>query len=220
MVPALYVANELYRQVDSGHEQVLYKYILYFPLLALPTLIFATGLSYLDKRPLLRFDKLWQFDSNINKVVETWLTAVAVFFSVGLTILIAEYYSIGHYEWIVWSAVSVSTGESIAMKKKVKHRILGTIVAVGFACTLSYHSIEYEFLGFLSVLLIPATVTLNNYFFAFTLRSFLTVFAASSIDFSVEKLVAVISGCIIGYSLALFMAQVHNKWMNEKKVQQ
>lgn len=209
IVPSLYIANELYRIEASGLEYGLESYIKWFPFLAMPAVIFATALNYLDRRPLWRFDKFWQHGASREQVAEAWVTGMAAFFAVGLTIVIAKYSGIEHYEWIIWSAVSVCTGELISMKKKVQHRVLGSVLAVVIAGLLAHYGVQYDVIAILAVLLIPATITLNHYFFAFTLRSFLTVFAASSIDFSVEKLTAVIVGCFIGFVLAFLMMRIH-----------
>lgn len=212
IVPSLYIANELYRIETSGLEYGLNSYINLFPLLALPAVIFALALSYLACKPIIRFDKLWRHGASKEQITKSWVTATAAFFAVGLTILVAKYNAIDHYEWIIWSAVSVCTGELISMRKKVKHRVMGSVLAIIIASVLAYNGIKYDFVAIISVLLIPATITLSDYFFAFTLRSFLTVFAASSIDFSIEKLSAVVLGCFIGFVLAFLMMGIHQRW--------
>lgn len=216
IVPSLYIANELYRIETSGVEYGFDSYIILFPFLAMPAVFFAIALSHLDQQPIIRFDKLWRHGASKEQIAESWVTASAAFFAVGLTIIVAKYNAIDHYEWIIWSAVSVCTGELISMRKKLKHRVMGSVLAVIIASALAYNGIKYDFIAIISVLLIPATITLNDYFFAFTLRSFLTVFAASSIDFSIEKLSAVVIGCVTGFVLAFCMMSIHQRWKHIK----
>ena len=219
IIPALYIASELYSEVLTGYNpDAVSDFLRFFPLLALPAVICALLLNLSQGKSNSKQRKLWHPDFTGEPVKHAYVTASGIFIAVWLIIQLAYWLNINHIEWIVWSTVSVCTGEIVSMHKRAKHRLLGVLTGIGSALLLVYSGIQIPFLNAAAVLLIPLTIPLNNYLFAFSLRCFLGLAATGVLitGFSLEKLLAVLVGGAVGVLLSYFVTYIHQSFTTYK----
>ncbi|WP_108651029.1 FUSC family protein [Dongshaea marina] len=102
------------------------------------------------------------------------VTAIGVFVAVFIAALWVKWLLPAHGEWLIWSVVSIHTGERVSMHSKVRHRFLGATIGPGLGYAIIHSIPKYPLFHHVAVLLIPLTlVAFDCYPLAFTLRSML-----------------------------------------------
>ncbi|ELR64428.1 hypothetical protein C942_02451 [Photobacterium marinum] len=206
IVPAFYLSTEITR-LGIEHHELFNTYIIHLPFSILPCLILSKIIKKEDKEI-----ELGEHYRDYNELT------ITVFISVFLCCIFSYYFEWHHSEWILWSAISVCTGEISTMKKKVKYRFLGVLLGITTGVILSLYLPNESLIRYLSVSLIPLTIPLKNYFFAFSLRCMLTVLSVGMVNqidgIILSKIMSIYIGGAIGYSIGFLVINNRLNRMN------
>lgn len=203
IVPAFYLSTEVNR-LGVANNELFDTYISHIPFSILPSVV----LSF--------FTDNLRHKANLGKhYAEYNQLTVSVFLSVLACSIFSYYFNWQHSEWILWSAISVSTGEFSSMKKKVKHRLFGALLGITIGIIISIYMPTNDAVRYLSVALIPLTIPLRNYFIAFSIRCALTVLSVGPIaqidGIAVDKISSIYIGGLIGYFMGFLVINARLK---------
>jgi len=202
LIPSLYLACDFY---DSAHPQgMISDYLVLLPRLSVA--LIGPLLILLIQYRFNRTDglALWGIPHNIAGEREQGVlwSVGGIFVALFVTSFTVQLLGIEYGQWIIWSTVSVSTGQLASMHRKLGHRgwgaLCGLLLGLAIVFLLPLHG---PMDGFAAVLL-PVTLVVRNYPIAFASRCMLIVIAAGSISQSEVaaeiRLIGVLAGGVIG----------------------
>ncbi|MCY9856162.1 FUSC family protein [Vibrio mediterranei] len=201
IVPAFYLSTEMNR-LGVPETEIASTYMTHLPLSILPSIIISLLTKTSNNK--MNFGGIY---------IEYNNSTISVFASVLICTLFSYYFNWQHSEWILWSAVSVCTGELSSMRAKVKHRLLGATVGITLGMIISFYTPNSDVLRYMSVALIPLTIPLKNYLFAFSTRCTLTVLSVGMIsqidEVAMYKVLSIYVGGFIGYLIGTYVIKVN-----------
>ncbi|CAI0811351.1 TIGR01666 family membrane protein [Serratia entomophila] len=170
-IPALYLACETAEGVAPA--QVAQRVLPLLPYLAaavLPVLTISLVEHVLAGRRWHHVFKLHR-NGDLGARVACGEALFAVGLAVALAAAIVEWGQLGYGQWVIWSAVSVVTGDTTTARKKLYQRGAGAMVGVPVGVSLGYimpHSVlMYEFLTVAAMLTL---VSFSHYALGFGAR--------------------------------------------------
>jgi hypothetical protein len=204
-IPSLYLACELYDGVNPEMTSTNYWAILPelgFAFLGPLLIVFIRQTSSRSGKPVK--STLGRIPPEVAGEPERnigWSLG-GIFVAIFVLSLAVQSLDIEHGQWIIWSAVSVSTGQLASMHRKLGDRgrgaLAGLLLGLGIAFLFPSHGAGDE----LAALLLPLTLVVRNYPVAFAGRCLLIVIAAGSVaqgELAAEiRLGGVLAGGIIG----------------------
>ncbi|WP_159084623.1 FUSC family protein [Dongshaea marina] len=215
LIPSLYLACDLY---DAAHPQLMLKnYMAMLPKLPVTLIgpVLVLIYEYLksmgqktDCYPLLWMNK-GAFGSAEHSL--GW-TVAGIFIAIFVTALSVKLLGINHGQWVIWSSVSVSTGELESMHRKLRHRSLGAIIGLALGIGWMFLIPQHSQINGLAAMLIPLTLVIRSYPVSFTSRCMLIAIAAGTLSQSETiatlRMLNVMAGGIIGVLCAYLMMQL------------
>ncbi len=216
-IPALYLACEFREAPDGGAE--LLDLVLLSPLALAATI----GAEQLRRRlsgrtpatppPVSALRRAVTGGAGFGEAEARWVThALAVFLGVAVAATLAEVFDMADRQWVIWSAVSVVTGDQHEAWGKLKVRGIGVAVGAPLGLLVGLALPQTALVYGLAVAAILMTlIAVPRYPLAFTLRSFFiglaAVAAGGTAAIAESRVENVILGGIIGV-LALLLVSV------------
>ena len=115
---------------------------------------------------------------------------------------VSQLFNVMHSEWMMWSAVSVSTGEIRSMNRKIRYRFTGAITGLAAGVLLLLIFPLAGQISYVWAMLIPVTLIIPVYKIAFTTRCFLIALAGAGASATsmveVVRMSNVVAGGLIG----------------------
>jgi hypothetical protein len=221
-IPALYLACEM-RELPDGAQE-LGRLVLLSPIAAgavvaieqarrrlsrarLPTV--SEPLSAL-RASLLRGVRLGDAEGH-------WVThAVAVFAGVLVAAAVTELFDMDERQWVIWSSVSVVTGDRREAVGKLGVRTMGVVAGAPLGLATGWLLPQTELVYSLALIaLLMTLVAIPRYPLAFTLRCFFTglaaVAAGGSAAIAESRVENVILGGVIGVLALLLVATLRHE---------
>ncbi|WP_429235980.1 FUSC family protein [Aeromonas salmonicida] len=208
IIPAVYIACELHAKGGSSSYMTLMRGVpvaLLGPIL----LSFMNGHSW--QRASLR-SYLGQQSTSV------WPMVFGIVVAVFIAALCVDTFQLEHGQWMIWSVVSVSTGERQSMYQKLGGRIKGGLLGscVGLAGLMLPH---VDFMASMSVFLTPLTLVVRNYSLSFACRCMLIVLSTASLHqgetIALYRLLNVLAGGILGVSIGwLFIKLASSRYFS------
>ncbi|KJG04255.1 hypothetical protein UB33_20065 [Photobacterium angustum] len=207
LIPALYLSCELYDRVNPHAFTLAYiKLLEQLPVTLIGPILVLVCLN-MAKIPKDRTYALIGRDHPyiVKKQPAVIYSVLSIFFAIFMTAVFVKYFAIKQGQWVIWSSVSVITGELSSMHKKFKHRGRGAVLGLSLGGGVVYLS---SFIGSVTLLnsfaafLIPLTLVIKPYPVAFTLRCMLIAIAAGSMihteSIAMVRMFDVVLGGVIG----------------------
>lgn len=170
-IPSLYLACETAEGTTPVQPfSVLQTALPYLAVAVLPVLALSLAEHMRVSRRWHHMLKL-QRNSDLGVRVACGEAVLAVTLAVALAVTIVEWGQLNYGQWIIWSAVSVVTGDTKTARKKLYQRGVGALVGVPVGVLLGYivpHSvIMYDFLAVAAMLTL---VSFSRYTLGFGAR--------------------------------------------------
>ena len=206
LIPCLYIACELFSRPPtemSGHMiNAQHAAVLIGPVLLLMLR------SVRRKKPFKSF--LYGGSTNCGApTAHAFAMAGGICIAVFIAAFWVRWSDLPNGQWVIWSAVSVSTGEINSMYQKLKIRAMSGIIGLTLGVLLIGMLPTAPFTTSLAAMLIPATLMIRHYPLAFASRCLLIAVAAGNLSQSeslaFSRLFNVLAGGVIGVISGYFM---------------
>ncbi|HHK8216329.1 TPA: FUSC family protein [Serratia marcescens] len=214
-IPALYLACEI---AEGGtHAPMIQRAWALFPYLwvaALPVL--ALALIEHRQRAYLPFENAWRHYLKLHRNegfgarVACGEALLAVIFAVGLSAALVEWRQLDYGQWVIWSAVSVITGDMATTRNKLRQRASGALMGVPAGILLGY-LIPHSDMGYelLTVATMLTLVSFHRYALGFGVRcaciACALIIAGKAPEIAAERAFNVLLGGGIGLLFAFLM---------------
>lgn len=210
-IPALYLACEFNEGFEGDRIQTGFHFVTYMGYALLPVLFLSacahyrtynTGTSSLLKHMLQFHHRPKGFSQGIEFVEPVIAIAVAV----SLSALLVAKEGVLQGQWLIWSAASVITGESVTVLHKLLNRTIGVLLGVPIGVTIGSllpNTIFFYDLGTLCTLL--TLVAFRNYTTGFGTRcacvAFVITLKGGGVLTASVRILNVLVGGLIGASI-------------------
>jgi hypothetical protein len=219
-IPALYLACELRELPDGAHE--LGHLVLLSPFAWGAVVAVELARRWLTGvRPAANTDRVLRrsllHGVEIGEAESRWVThAVAVFVAVLVTTAVVEFFGMDQRQWVIWSSVSVITGDRREALGKFGVRTTGVVVGAPAGLFVGWLLPQTQLVYSLALIALLVTlIAIPRYPLAFTLRSFFTGLAAMAAGgaavIAESRVENVILGGIIGILSLLLVAALRRE---------
>ncbi len=223
LIPALYMTidfqgSNILHSVDSN----VWFALQLFAVAALgPVLVclFNYILEEDNSKSSLGFNNVFTAKTDVSAI---W-TVIGIMVAVFVSSIFVQWLKIPHAEWVIWSTISVSTGDMTSMHRKLAHRVTGALVGMIFGVSLVVvlqlvSPLFFELAG----ILIPFTLFIKRYPLAYASRCTLIALAAGALVHGTSvaefRMLNVLIGGILGVLCAYLAAYMANKYHHKHPV--
>lgn len=220
-IPALYLACEL-REMPDGAEE-LARLVLLWPIAAGAVVAVEqvrrrlAGVRSPASEPLSALRAALLRGVRLGDAEGHWVThAVAVFVGVLVAAATTELFDMDERQWVIWSSVSVVTGDRREAVGKLGVRTLGVVAGAPLGLAAGWLLPQTQIVYSLALIaLLMTLIAIPRYPLAFTLRCFFTglaaVAAGGSAAIAESRVENVILGGVIGVLALLLVSALRHE---------
>lgn len=226
-IPALYLAFEFYGDLSPNFRcgEVVHL-LVYIWGAALPTLLISIYMHNRHLNPKKAvcpgfFTRLHHNTSGFGARLEYRVPLLATAMAVFAVSLIVETGQISQGQWLIWSTVSVITGDAATAHKKYKSRAIGVVTGVPVGLLIGYllpHNAFFVETGIAITAL--SIVSFKNYTLEFITRCACVAFVMTVLDADFSLLLTrvtnVLIGGLIGILIYIFVDKIVSSFWGKR----
>lgn len=215
-LPSLYLACELY---DTTHSRIQMNAFIEtaskLPIALIGPMVIIVYRSLKDKKVKVTEHFLFGYSKKAFGNTDDYYrcTIVGALIAIFITSLGIKLLNLDHGQWVIWSSVSVITGEVMSMHRKFMHRTYGAIIGLVLGIIITTFLPQVTLVQYLIAVLIPITLGIKNYLVAFSCRCMLITIAVGSFSHSEITAGLRVFDIVVGGLVGLFCASLVVRYM-------